>query len=445
MLVARSLLHERVHLVERDHHLDERERRRITAGGATIWSRSFGGAGDDRLFALAVGPEDRIAITGFFQGEIDFGGGPLDAGAVQASFVAVLDASGAHVWSKSFPGGDRARGTGIGFDAAGDVFVSAVCDAPIDFGGGALAGSTPDLCVAKLDPAGHYLYGRRFAAGSVGAIPYALAVDPAGRALVGGTAYGALDLGGGASLAPGGFAIALDPSGNVAWSKAVGVTPTSIAADASGRFYLTGEGNTLAPFGGPAGSSTSGTWVVRLDGAGAYQFGKVFAGQVTPGGVAAGPQGALMAAGSFGMLGDFGGVTLTGAGGARGYLASLDPSGKTAFAEGFGDALGAASGDAVAVSAAGEIAMAGVITGTIDLGGGPLAGPSLYAMKRDPEGGARWARAWANDGADLAAKVATSAAGDVVIATSFRGAIDLGAGALASNGGADVLVARLAR
>jgi len=110
-------------------------------------------------------------------------------------------------------------------------------------------------------------------------------------------------------------------------------------------------------------------------------------------------------------------------------------------------------GISVAADAAGDIVIAGVFAGTIDLGGGPLVASSgrysIYVAKLDASGNHRWSHAYAG-GADYVfsgtlpfATVAVSSAGDVFLGGEFSGTVDFGAGPVtaASSVGDGFLVA----
>lgn len=52
---------------------------KLDASGDCLWSRLFGGPGDQSAFGVAVDGGRRVAVAGKFQGAIDFGSGPLVA------------------------------------------------------------------------------------------------------------------------------------------------------------------------------------------------------------------------------------------------------------------------------------------------------------------------------------------------------------------------------
>jgi hypothetical protein len=92
--------------------------------GAVVWMRALGGAGDDGINALRVNAAGDIAVTGWFEGEVDLGSdGPvlLDSFGQRDIFVAKLAADGATRWARSFGGGSNDSGVGIAMRADGSV------------------------------------------------------------------------------------------------------------------------------------------------------------------------------------------------------------------------------------------------------------------------------------------------------------------------------------
>src|SRR5262249_16052641 len=78
--------------------------------GPAAWATRAGDGEIQSSSMVVRDAADNAFITGLFKGTIDLGGGPLASAGDFDFFVAKLDASGKHVWSKRFGG--------PGFDAA---------------------------------------------------------------------------------------------------------------------------------------------------------------------------------------------------------------------------------------------------------------------------------------------------------------------------------------
>ncbi len=100
----------------------------------------------------------------------------------------------------------------------------------------------------------------------------------------------------------------------------------------------------------------------------------------------------------------------------------------------------------VAVDSTGNILVAGSFYGTVDLGGGPMvsAGEAdVFIAEMDPNGAHLWSKRFGDSANQLGVSIAFDPQNNVVLAGSLVGAADFGGGPLASAGGSDVFVAKL--
>jgi hypothetical protein len=209
---------------------------------------------------MAIDSAGNVAITGFIRGTVDFGGGPLTTSGVWDIFVAKLDASGNHVWSKRFGNTNVAqRANATAFDSAGNVVVTGYFGGTVDFGGGPLTSpDNQDIFVAKLDPNGNHVWSKGFGGGGAQSA-YAMAIDSAGNVAITGVFELTMDLGGGPLTSAGNvdiFVAKLDSSGNHVWSKRFGDASVSVvsatAIDSAGNVVVAGGfGGTLDFGNGP--------------------------------------------------------------------------------------------------------------------------------------------------------------------------------------------------
>lgn len=174
---------------------------KLDKSGAHLWSKGFGGVTDDDSAAVTFDAAGAVVQIGLFSDSIDFGGGALTSGGFDRLFVAKLDATGAYVAAKGF----LAHGFGVAADAAsGDVVVTGYYDGTIDFGGGPLTSAGGyDVFVARFDGALNPVWSRRFGDAN-DQMGQAVAIDGAGHVAVVGSFWGTVDFGGG-TLTSGGF------------------------------------------------------------------------------------------------------------------------------------------------------------------------------------------------------------------------------------------------
>jgi hypothetical protein len=191
--------------------------RLAAANGAHQWSNRYGDADDQRAYAAAVDGAGNVVLTGYFGGQLSFGGPTFTSVGGVDIFLAKLTASGGHSWSQAF-GTSLSYGEvgeGVAIDGSGNVVLTGEIVQNVDFGGGALTAPTTtyDVFVAKFSSAGVHQWSKRYVA------PWddhgdAVAVDGSGNVVVAGDFYESEDFGGGPLLSPGGsdgFLVKLTP------------------------------------------------------------------------------------------------------------------------------------------------------------------------------------------------------------------------------------------
>jgi hypothetical protein len=101
-------------------------------------------------------------------------------------------------------------------------------------------------------------------------------------------------------------------------------------------------------------------------------------------------------------------------------------------------------GQAVVLDAGGNVIVAGTFWGSIDLGGGTLTSAGLtdvFLAKYNATGAHMWSRCFGDAGMQNTTAVAVAANGKVAFTGYFRGTVDFGGGALTSAGSSDVFLA----
>lgn len=168
--------------------------------GATLWAKRFGDAQDvqnDLGSGVAVDRDGNVFLTGQFGNSINFGGDALTS-AGQDIFLAKFNSLGTHIWSKRFGGVSRDNGYAVATDpTTGAVVIVGWFRATINFGGANITSNgLDDIFVAKLDSSGGHLWSKGLGDYAPD-VAYGVAVDNSGNIYVTGRFAGVLNCGNG--------------------------------------------------------------------------------------------------------------------------------------------------------------------------------------------------------------------------------------------------------
>ncbi|QRN98763.1 DNRLRE domain-containing protein [Archangium violaceum] len=273
---------------------------RGTGGGSTGWTRHYGGAGIEKLLAMATDTYGNFVAAGLF-GDAPF---PNGKGFALARYAA----DGTPVWTRQVTTEDLlVRALSVTRD--GTLFVVGRYRGSPDLGTGPLPDSgrwSNAFFIAKFSPTGQTEWARGFAATylrpSEGTLehwpvtPEAVTVDALGNGLtVVGTFYGEVDFGGGTLFAglasvynedpfPGGFVVRFTNEGQHVWSRALEAKPSqdptrirAVALDTEGNALIGGRVNKDNDLGdGPVASA--GAFIAKYSASGALQWKRLFPG-----------------------------------------------------------------------------------------------------------------------------------------------------------------------
>ncbi|MBK8596410.1 MAG: SBBP repeat-containing protein [Holophagales bacterium] len=307
---------------------------RFDAGGNHAWSKRFGDASNQLGTGIAVDGTGSVVQIGTFSGSMDFGGGTLTSAGSTDVFLARYDSGGNHAWSKRFGDASAQTGTAIAVDPNGNVVGTGSFNGTVNFGGTPLtsAGST-DIFLAKYDSGGTHAWSKRLGDASA-QTGTAVAFDGSGNVVVAGSFNGSTNFGGGALTSVGGadaFLARYDPDGTHTWSRAFGSTGTDsgngVAVDGTRDVVLTGGFQGTVNFGGGPLTSAGGTdfFLARYTPSGVHTSSARAGDATEQEGLAASSDasGNSLLAGRFQGSADFGGGTLTSAGGYDAFLVKL--------------------------------------------------------------------------------------------------------------------------
>lgn len=209
-----------------------------TADGTEIWTKQFGGAGNDYVSDMEIDANDNIYISGTFEKTMDFDPGAgtdtLNPGKFANLFMLKLNKAGDYKWVRRLECFGNAFWFESAIDADNNLFVTGGFKDTIDL--------DPTAALSKMGSKGDY----------------------------------------------DGMVISLDSSGNHRWTKVIGGTGTqsltALCLDKNKMVNLVGTSNGTADLNPDAGNTpftntgNSDMYFVRLSSQGFFQFSKVFAG-----------------------------------------------------------------------------------------------------------------------------------------------------------------------
>lgn len=234
--------------------------------------------------------------------------------------------------------------------------------------------------------------------------------------------------------------------------------PVALAEDSAGNVTMCGNFQLTVNFGGgdliatPSASQGADMFIANYSSVLAHNWSKRIGGDLEDGAnsVAADSANNVLVIGHYKGTVDFGGVTLTNAGGSDIFVAKFNgTNGALIWAKRFGG-TGTDIGRALVLDSANNI----LITGTygfygsgVDFGGGvlPLAGATdtqVFVAKLNSSGGYAWANGYGGTGLDQPNAIAVNTANDVVVIGDYQLTMNLGGTNMTSAGGRDVFIAK---
>lgn len=260
---------------------------KLDGDGATVWAKNFGGSGASAYgAAIAVDGLGNVVVGGHLQ-SADLTTPALTRIGTQDAFAIKLDAAGTSLWAKSFGGsGAQTYGSAIAADGSGNVYLGGYFSSA-DLTTPALPRSGPtDAFALKLDASGTTVWSRSYGGSGATTQVLGIALDGSGNPVLGGMLSGA-NLTAPALTLIGvndAFAVKLDGSGATTWAKNFGGSgarayANAIAADGSGNIYLGGYFYT-ASLTNPALPliGANDAFAVKLDSTGTLAWSKNYGG-----------------------------------------------------------------------------------------------------------------------------------------------------------------------
>ncbi|AUX44327.1 uncharacterized protein SOCE26_057910 [Sorangium cellulosum] len=254
-----------------------------------VWSKRFGGAGDQEAITATVDDIGDLFVAGNFEGSVDFGDGPLVSGGGTDIFAAKWSSDGELLWSLSFGGPGDQRVARAPHTVGSNFVITGSFEQTVDFGGGPLVSAGgKDVFVVKLSDAGEHLFSHRYG-GLADEEGHAVStVGFSGHVMFTGSFEGSMDLGSAPLVSAGGkdaFVARLDSAGNLLWSRRFGgaddESGDAVLLEHGGNALVTGSFRGSVSFGGAPLVSAGGTdtFVARLDTSGAHLWSRRYGGE----------------------------------------------------------------------------------------------------------------------------------------------------------------------
>ncbi len=333
-----------------------------------VWANHVGGASATTYcYGVAADENGNVYAIGHFWGTVDFDPGAgvysLTSGGNDDVFVCKYDASGQIAWAFRVGGTSADYGYGICIDTHGNICITGVFYATVDFDPGAGSVSLTssggwDVFAAKYTSAGNLIWARKMG-GTASDIGYAIATDTIDNVIVSGWFGGTADFNPGAATnnltSAGGddaFVCKLDSSGNYKWAKRMGGSGTdranAIVTDQHGIVYSGGYYSGTADFNPGGGGFTlnavglTDVYVCKFDSSGSFRWASGMGGPETDWGygIDVDSLGNVFTTGTFTDSADFdpspATFTLISNGSTDIYVSKLDSSGDMVWAANMG-------------------------------------------------------------------------------------------------------------
>jgi len=237
---------------------------KYNAFGVKQWTRQFGTAAVDEVFAVATDGAGNVYAAGSTLGDLD----GLSAGNSDL-FLVRYDASGGQQWARQLGTAAVDVANAVAADTAGNIYVAGSTVGGLD--GNVSAGNT-DLFLVKYDPSGLKQWTRQLGTAAVDEA-YAVATDAAGSIYVAGSTVGDLD----GNVSAGNtdlFLVKYAASGDKLWTRQLGSAAVDeaygVATDGAGSIYV--AGGTVGSLDGNVSAGGTDLFLVKYDASGGKQW-----------------------------------------------------------------------------------------------------------------------------------------------------------------------------
>ena len=131
----------------------------LNSTGNPQWLHAFSGAGEQQPHGVASDSSNNVIVAGLYAQSMDLGTGPLTSQGMNDIFLAKFDSAGNTVWAESFGAAGNDIGYAVAVDSANDIWMCGSYSGTVSFGGVTLTShAASDNFVVRLDSAGHVLW-----------------------------------------------------------------------------------------------------------------------------------------------------------------------------------------------------------------------------------------------------------------------------------------------
>jgi len=368
--------------------------------GNLLWAKGFGKTGVQKGEDVVTDKDNNIIVVGNFADSINFGGTTLKSNGVEDIFIAKFDATGNHLWSKSFGDALSQKAIKVAVDVSGNIYFSGNFRGSFDFGNGLLTGgSLGNIFIVSFDPNGNSIWSKEFGDGFPLSVT-GLTIDKNSNILLSGWFTSTIDFGGGqitATGAPDIFLTKFTSAGTHIWSTGYfgpgSQNQLKITTDKDNNIILTGVYSGKMNFGNFTITSkgASDIFLAKLNPDGTNFFWvKSFGSQANEysRNLATDTIGNIYLTGYFFYLLDLGGgMVLQSAGNNDIFMAKFDANGNYIWSKNFGDANNVQKGENIVVDEQGNFFASGTFAGVVNFGGKDYMAPTnidnIYLVRFD--------------------------------------------------------------
>ena len=406
---------------------------------------------DDAVFSVAYTSDGGYVIAGMTDGTIGADGFGVTAG---KAYVAKFDAAQALQWQKKFDTTTYSVVRGVAVDKDGNVIIAGSFNGSMMLDSTTLVSDAVDIFLIKLDSLSGAVVWSKLIQAAKTQNAFGVAVDSMANIYVTGSTDNAIDFGDGSQMVTGTdfFIVSYGADNAYRWGKILKSAGNqfgrAIATTTNGDVLVTGDTNDVTDLGkGDIMKDKSvDIFVARYSGSnGTPAWGKLF-GKATDQfgrGIGVAPDGNVLITGGFAGTVDWKtGTSMTALGSSDVFVAKLDGTTGDYLAHTQGGKSGTSVGSSIAADAAGNIAVFGYFSSTIDFGG--QQGTSLgmndtFLVKLNPTDlKPIWTKTYGKLGNQYGWSVAVTNDGSAIVGGEFYTEFEvLPAAPVPSTGGAD--------